>query len=351
MRKANFLSILVVTLLLFSLFSNGIIIIGPLVKIVGAVDITTYQDTNTTINVTVFSNLPIINWYDFQNSTNTSKMNDKIDVEEQYKFRINVTSDQNWSDIDYVNITSWFDNGSEANTYNSTLGGNLNMKLQYENTTGNANWTLIWPDDEVGFNDADCVESVIDENTHNLTFVFTPRNQTRYAPAPLGWNTSTGHNDNWSWNFNITVDDDDNYSAWVENEYGVYMYSHITQTTESPSGTGVPGENNIELAPHTNVTTKCNANFTLSTDVANLSDGLGNFIQNTSLSAAGGDLSKTNFSGIGPLYIYGNTTAYKNHLINDYANTAEITYYVNISWGTISGNYSSTVTYSLNGET
>lgn len=353
MVKAKILPIVAVTLLFLSLFTNGIIIMGPLVKLAGALDITTYQDTNTTINVTVYSNEPLINWYDFQNSSDVSKMNDKIDVEEQYKFCINITSDQNWSDIDYINITAWFDNGSEATTYNQSghHGGNRNLWLQYENTTGNANWNLIWPDDEVGFNSADCSDTIVDANTHNLSFVFTPRNQTRYAPVPLGWNYTAGHNDNWSWNFNITVDDDDGYSNYAENEYGVYMYSHITQTTENPSGSGVPGQNNIELAPHTNVTTKCNANFSLSTEIANLSNGAGQYIQNTSLSAAGGDLSKTNFSGIGPLYIYGGASTYKDHLVNGNDNTVEITYWVNISLGTVSGNYSETVTYTLNGET
>lgn len=351
MRKANFLSIIVVTLLFLSLFTNGIIILGPLVKIVNAADITTYQDTNTTINVTVYSNEPLINWYDFRDSIDASKMNDKIDVEQQYKFCINATSDQGWANIDYINITAWYDNGSEATTYNSTAGGNLNMKLQYENTTGSANWNLIWPDNEVGFDSGDCSDVIIDANTHNLTFVFTPRNQTRYASAPGGWNTTAGHNDLWSWNFNITVEDADGYSNYASDEYGVYMYVRITQTTENPSGSGVPGQNNIELAPHTNVTTQCNANFSLSTEIANLSDGAGHYIQNTSLSAAGGDLSKTNFSGIGPLYIYGSQSTYKNHLLNGVDNNVEITYWVNITMGTVSGNYTSTVTYTLNGET
>jgi len=329
------------------------IIIFPIVKISEAVDITSWSDTNTTINVTVETPEPIINWYDFQNSTSISKLNTWIDVEEQYKFCINITSDQGWNDIDYINITAWYDNGSESTTYNNSgnLGGNLNMLLQYENTTGVANWNMLWPDDEVNFNAGNCIENVIDANTHNLTFVFTPRNQTRYAPGDGGWDINAGHNDTKSWNFNITVEDSSGYYSYEIDEYGVYMYSHITQVTDNPYGVGAPGQSNIQLSPNATVTTQCNANYSLSTNFPNLTrSGGGYWILNTSLSAAGGNLSRTNFDGINPLYIWGTLTTYRPHLNNTYDDSVDITYWVNITIGTLPGNYSSTITYTLTGE-
>ena len=356
MGKRRTLVAIVVALLFFSAFTNGIIIMIPLVKIAEAADITTYSDTNTTINVTVLTLEPIINWYDFQNSTNASKLNTWIDVEEQYKFCINITSDQGWADVDYINITAWYDNGSEATTYNQTgatnnHGGNKNMWLQYENTTGTANWSLLWPDDEVNFNSGDCIDTIIDADTHNLTFVFTPRNQTRYAPADGGWDTTAGYNDTKTWNFNITAEDASGYKSYEINEYGIYMYSHITQVTESPSGSGNPGQNDLQLSPNAAVTTQCNANYSLSTDIPNLTrSGGGYWILNTSLSAAGGNLSRTNFDGNNPLYLWGTAATYRPHLNNTYANTTTVTYWVNISGGTLSGNYSSTITYTIKGE-
>jgi hypothetical protein len=354
------LSILVVTLVFLSLLTNGMLIMFPLVRIAEAADITSWTDTNTSINVTVYSNEPVINWYDFQNSSSVSKLNQQIDVEEQYKFCINVTSDQGWANIDYINITAWYDNNSEATVYNQSggtenLGGNLNMFLQYENETGNANWTMLWPDDEVIFYDTSCTEVNISSTTYNLTFIFKPRNQTRYAPGDGGWGGGTGYNDLKSWNFNITVDDADGYEGYADdlsNEYGYYMYTHIKQVTDNPAGTGVPGQNDIELFPHANVTTKCNANYSLYTNVTNLSRvGGGDWIENTSLSAAGGNITRTNFSGTAPLYIWGTAATYRPHLADNASDIVEITYWVNLTAPLLSGYYNGTVTYVINGDT
>jgi hypothetical protein len=336
---------LLVVLLLLSVFSDGEIIKLPIAK---AVDITTWSDTNTSINVTVERVEPVINWYDLQNATGVSKLNDRIDVEEEYKFCINITSDQGWADVDFINITAWFDNGSESSTYNQTLGGNLNMFLQYENTTGTAVYRLIWPDDEVI--KGSFTEVVIDENTHNLTFSFTPRYQVRYAPGDGSWDPNPGHNDTRSWNFNITVKDSSGNSDSVENEYGIYMYTQITQCLENPSGSGAPGENDVALSPQTNVTTRCNANYSLSTNLPNLTDGMGNYIDNTSISVEGGDLPRTNFDGTNPLYLYGSATSYRNHLRNTIQDSVYVQYWVNISLGIPPGNYTATVTYTINGE-
>jgi hypothetical protein len=343
-------SVTVVVMLLFlSVFTNGTVVVLPIVKIAEAVDIITWSDTNTTINVTVERIEPRINWYDFQNSTNVSKLNSRIDVEEEYKFCVDITSDQGWSDIDYINITAWFDNGTESSTYNQTEGGNLNMFLQYENTTGVAQFRLLWPDDEVIL--GSLAETVVDANTHNLTFSFTPRYQVRYAPGDGAWDTVAGHNDSWSWNFNITVTDASGNSDYAEDEYGVYMFSQIRQCLENPSGSGSPGENDIVLSPQTNVTTRCNANYSLFTNLPNLTDGMGNYIQNTSISAEGGNLPRTNFDGSNPLYLYGSASTYRNHLNNTIQDSVYVQYWVNLSIGVLPGNYSATVTYTITGET
>lgn len=348
MNRKKTISILVLITLFISFFTN-IIFIGP-IHLAEALDITTYTDTNTTLNITVYNNEPQINWYDLQNSTGSSKLNvnERLDINEEYIFIINVTSDQGWADIEYINITSWFDNGNDASTYNQTAGGNINMYLQYDNSTEVASYNMLWPDDEV--TKGAMTETVIDANTHNISLRFTPSYQVRYAPGDGAWNTSAGHNDLWTWNFNISIADDDGYNNSATSEYGVYMYSQITQTTESPSGTGTPGQNDITLNPHTNVTTRCNANYSLSTNLPNLTDGLGNYIQNSSISAQGGSLGRTNFPGNGPLYIYGGAASYRNHLVNTFEDTVEVIYWANITMGTIAGDYSSTVTYILNGE-
>jgi hypothetical protein len=351
------LSIFVVLLLIISVLSNGMIVMMPLIKIVEAADIPSWTDTNTTINVTVILDEPVINWYDFQNATDVSKLNEQVDIEQQYKFRMNITSYQGWGNIKFINITAWHDNGSEATVYNQTgadnnHGGNRNMILQYENSSGtgeSAVWRLIWPDDEVGFNSADCSDIDIDTNTHNLTFVFTPGNQTRYAPDPT--NTASGYNDLWSWNFNITAEDNESYIDYKNNEYGIFMYSHISQVTDNPTATGVPGQSDIQLSPNATITTQCNTNYTLTTEVPNLSRTAGgDWIDNKSLYAAGGNLSKTNYSGFGPLYIWGTATTYRPHENDTVDESTIVDYWVDIDVGTLQGYYEATVTYTINGQ-
>ena len=131
MGKRKIVATMCIVALFLSLFTHGMIIICPIVKIVGAGDVTTWSDTNSSLNVTVNVAVPTINFYDFQNSSGTSKLDNRIDVAEEYKFILNVTDLQGWSDIGYINITAWYDNGSEANGYNDSIGGNLNMFLQY----------------------------------------------------------------------------------------------------------------------------------------------------------------------------------------------------------------------------
>ncbi|RLF29433.1 MAG: hypothetical protein DRJ99_03565, partial [Thermoplasmata archaeon] len=118
---------------------------------------------------TVVNKVPAINSYDLRNSTG-SKLNDAtglLDVNREYYFIINVTDGNGWSDIQYINITAWYDNGTDPGEYNQTgnLGGNLNMFIQYENTTGTANFTMIWPKNEAELVLANCSETIVNSTT------------------------------------------------------------------------------------------------------------------------------------------------------------------------------------------
>ena len=140
-RRKKVYSSLVIFILVFSIFSH-VSLFGPMIMIISADpgDVSDSYYNATTLNVTVLQLEPRINWYRLENSTGANLTNEQIDVNQEYYFIINISSDQGWADIDYINITAWHDLGSEANTYNSTLGGNINMWLQYENETGIANW-------------------------------------------------------------------------------------------------------------------------------------------------------------------------------------------------------------------
>jgi len=190
------------------------------------------------------SSSPVINFYNLMNSTG-SKLNNAtglLDVNNEYYFTIKITDSNGWMDIDYIEIKAWYDNGSESTTYNQTQGGNLNMHLQYENTTGTASFNLLWPDDEVQIIFGNCTENIINETTGIINISFKPRSQVRWASSNDTWNTAQNTtNDPYSWNFNITVIDSSGLKAWKKDEYGIYKFTSILPNQDWVNVIAPPG--------------------------------------------------------------------------------------------------------------
>jgi hypothetical protein len=173
---------------------------------------------------------PVINSYDLRNISG-SKLNNAtglLDVNNEYYFTINVTAKYGWIYLDYIEIKAWYDQGSEGSSYNQTAGGNLNMYLRYENISGNANFTLLWPDDEMQIIGGNCSETFINSTTRIVNISFKPLNQTRWASSNNTWDTTKNStNDPFSWNFNITAIDASGLKSWKRDEYGVYKFATI----------------------------------------------------------------------------------------------------------------------------
>jgi len=375
MGKERILSIFIIILLVVSLFTNTSLF-EPLIMFSKADpgNINESWHNETTLNVTVLQLQPRINWYDFQynqSGTWVSRLNAQIDVNNsaEYRFIVNVSSDQGWDDIDYINITAWFDNGTEATTYNQTAGGNINLFLQYENATGSANWTLRWPDDGITFNSADCTESNETDPTgspgntecHNLSFPFIPSYQIRYAPGDGAWDTTAGHNDTWSWNFNITVEDQSGYKSYDNptvgetiDEFGVYSYTEIV-SVGWPTITGNPGTTAIADSNIT-IETRSNGNYSLSVDLDQLNHTTHPTanMSNTTVSLRGGNLtSVTPFPGTEPLYLWGtNGSTYQGAESNGTSlTTNDVEYRCTIPLAQLPGDYNATIYYHLRTQT
>ena len=299
-RKTRIISLITIGLLIVTFFSNSIPI-KFLTFDVEAGDISSAWYNSTTLNVTILHFEPVINWYDFQyndSGTWVSKLNQQIDVDNtsEYRLIVNISSDQGWDDIDYINITAWHDKGSENTIYNETLGGNINMKMQYINTTGTPSFVFNWPNFEVTF--IEWNENTVQNpyglagitETKNLTFTFIPGYQFRYAHGPIGgWNTSketylfgsswTNLNNIWSWNFNISVTDSgENNSnnvltSWATDEFGVYSYTEIV-SAGWPYLVGDPGQNvsvnDVGCSGNISLKTRSNGNYSLSVNVSDL---------------------------------------------------------------------------------
>jgi len=237
--------------------------------------------TNQTYNFTTMPPLaPEINSYDLLNLSG-SKLNSAtglIDVNNTYHFTVNITDSSGWQYIQYINITAWYDNGSEATIYNQSgnIGGNLNMFLQYENTSGSASFSMKWPDNEAELILVNCTETLFNSTTHIINISFKPLWQMRYSPHAGGWNADSGFNDLYSWNFEINVTDTVGNHDNAENEFGIYRYTYVDPTSNWVGVSAVvPGANTDTNIVSINYTSNYDFNMTvwLTGNLTNVSSG------------------------------------------------------------------------------
>jgi len=219
--------------------------------------------TNETYSFSMHQFTPTINSFILQNQTGSKLDNQtgSLTCLEKYTFLINITDKNGWGDIDCINLTCWFDHGDDNNRYNETLGENLNMFLQYENTTGMGIFRMRWPDDEVIFSSSNCSETIINETTRIINISFTPNKQMRYAVSNNTWNIASDiFNDPYSWNVNCSVNDTQNNQVTIKSEYGVGWYAKI-EATELVEITGAPGM--IVNSTIMTITYSCNSAYHL----------------------------------------------------------------------------------------
>ena len=222
-------------------------------------------DTNKTIaENTLYP--PIINSYNLLNNTG-SKLNNAtglLDINTEYYFTIDVTDYYGWENIAYIDITSWYDNGDDNAVYNQTLGGNLNMFLRYENTSGVANFRMLWPDDEAQIILANCNERIINSNTRVVNISFKILNQVRWASSNDSWDaTQNVYNDPYSWNFKITVLDEADGSSWKIGEYGVYKFTSVYTSKDWVDVYALPGFSDTSNVVTVTYSSNYNFNMTL----------------------------------------------------------------------------------------
>ncbi len=369
-RRKKIYSSLLVSVFVISIFSH-VFLFGPMVMVSRADpgDVSDSYYNATTLNVTVLQLEPRINWYDLQNATGASFLNAQLDVNQNYYFRVNISSDQGWADIEYIWIRAWADLGTDPGSFNGSLGGNINLNLTYDNSTETASAFMAWPNNnseatfigwsEVNVTGSDPGGSPGYTNTYNITFIWRPSYQFRYTPDPT--DPAPGFNDTWSWNFNITVLDDDGYYSYNNpivgetiNEFGIYSYTEIV-SAGWPVIVGNPGDTPAYNNSYIAIETRSNGNYSFSVNVTNLTHKLNPtyFIQNTSILTAGGELSPlTLFPGNAPQYYYGGVATFTAALNNSSSlSTNDVEWAVNIPSGQFPGDYNASIYYHLRTQT
>lgn len=383
-RKKTLASLVIIMLIFTFLMS------GPLSNIIqksfvyntkGAGSSSSWHNS-TWLNVTIEAKRPRILWYDFQKCTNTSfdgftdrdnqtwssKRNNMTETDNDtwYRFIINISSDQGWDNIEYINITGWHDNGSleTGDGYNtsSNKGANRNFRLQYDNTSNStAYYNITYPKNNSELTKGGFLEYNVTDalgigttHTHNLSFIFKPGYQFRYAPGPgesQGWTNHTvsntggqasgdGYNGNtycweslnntWSWNFNITVSncgegwEENSYSSWVNDEFGIYAYTEIVSAGDAAIQGAPGGRYSTNSSSHFNqvtyggdgnshnvtVQTRSNGNYSMTVNVSDLKHVADSSItlDNDTIYVRGGNRTTSlNFSDNGQsvIFLYG----------------------------------------------
>lgn len=338
--------------MVFSNMSSNSVFFNPFISMGSANANTNFSWHNESfLNVTVESKSPRILWYDFQVCTDEgfdggwtddidsanweSRRNNMTEVDNNtwYRFIINISSDQGWENIQYINISGWHDDGSDADVagsldgeggYNRSdnRGANRNFFMYYENISGTAYFNLTYPTNNTEITIGNFSERNVTDllgiegqtETRNISFVFKPGYQFRYAPGPGssgswvesivqnnkgmpygdGYDPVTGNwesfDNPWSWNFNITVenqalrwtDEADSFKSWVNDEFGVYPYTEIL-SADNAYIFGAPGERhstngsswynileNSGNSQNVTVNTRSNGNYSMTVNLSDL---------------------------------------------------------------------------------
>jgi hypothetical protein len=296
---------------------------------------------------------PVINSYDLRNNTG-SKLNNAtglLDVNSEYYFTINVTAKYGWVYVDYIDIKTWYDQGQETSSYNQTVGGNLNMYLRYENVTGSARFSLLWPNDEVQIISRNCTQTVVNGTTRVIKISFKPLSQTRWACSNNTWDTTRNTtNDLYSWNFNITVIDTSGLKSWRRDEYGVYKFASILPEKNWVDVRAPPGYNATTNV--VNITYSSNYDYNISIyfeeNLTNTSSGDILPIANNVYICANADLNDDittdmMFSGIREVNAVNIITTSGIFHKNNSSQFVHVQFNVYIPFGTIHGEYTTHV--------
>ena len=323
----------------YEFYSIGVDNVGNVESAPSTADAECYYNPN---------NPPIINSIDLRNDTGSKLDSDQmIDVNKEYYFLINVTDPDGWDDINYINITAWYDNGNESSYYNQTAGGNLNLFLQYKNTTGTAEYKLLWPDDEAELILTNCSETIINSTTREIKISFKPRSQFRYAPGDGVWDATQNVTDDlYSWNVNVTVEDNSSARSWMKGEFGVYRYVNIEVPSNWIGVEALPGS--YDDSNVVTITFSSNYDYILSlwfsTELVNQSTGSvipisGNVYALSDADPDDDITTDTTFSGTGESNAIEIINASGTFKPDGVSQSVNVQFRVYIPFGTLSGTY------------
>ena len=321
----------------------ALLVLFPVGNVMAA-DVGNYTDSNTSITCTVNQG-PVVHGYGLLNAASTNVTNNMLDVRTEYHFYAVVNQSSGWSDMEYVNITAWYDNNNDsAYNYNVTAGENLNFKLVYDNTTGTASISSAYGN----VLNVHGTEDIVDTYTHNISIYFTMDYQMRHAPGDGTWNTGPGWNDASSWNFRINATSKGGY-ATRDDEFGIYKYTYVSATGD-PSVSTAPGTDHSAnvMSPSQSLAFRTNDAFRLNVTISDLTSGSDTLTSdNVWIKTTTFPLTQFPTSGGATLVLYGASGAGNYHAAYDSGSEESdtATWSIDVPLGTAVGTYTTGVTY------
>jgi hypothetical protein len=225
------------------------------------------------------------------------------------------------------------------------------MFLQYENTSGTANYKMLWPDNEAKIIQGKCSETIINSTTRIINITFKPLSQVRWGGGDGEWDAvQNSYNDIYSWNFNITVND--NYGKYDTkiDEYGLHKFTSISPSENWIDVIASPGfsdSSNIVTVTYSsnydfNMTIYFEENLTNSSlgkniPIENNVDILANTDPNDDIST---DVTFLGIGEINAVDIFNNSGIFNNNNVNQ---TVDVQFEVYIPFGTFGAVYTSRV--------
>lgn len=324
--------------------------------------------------------IDILPFVDDRNLTNRQADVNTLGVGNITYFMINVSLDIATGgvfDLESVNVTAWFDNGTETDYSWRYVDlavprnyPNRNITLNYSFNLGQM-FKIYPPTNEVSIAGLAPSFGYVSANTTEIALPFRWGPNIRWGPGDGAWNAAPGWNDLDSWNFKcrVKLDAGGNFDGWARTwhsaEFGTYKYTSFS-VTGSPSTTQAPGSGWREFlaSPDQEVTYTSNAPFNITANITQLKrTGSLNYLGSENLAidgerlfpykpfwdAPGGNI------GDGYNFIAGaNGTGYSSYA---YINTGnfnltnsgptEIEWYAKVPVGTLEGTYTAKITWRL----
>jgi len=305
------------------------------------------------------SDAPYISSFSFLNDTGVDKNNTLVDPGMAYNISVVIEDNNGWSDIEWVNVTLWYDNGDDASEYNDTAGANLNYFFSYNQD--NDTFFVHWPTtgELTGADNGTSSNWTLNATSNRLNFIFTPGKQFRRAPGDGAWDTASGYNDLFSWNYAINATDAAGDSHEVGGEFGVYSFTELYVDDTTPYASGNPGG----WAAATPITMRESSNEAYYMNISlggNLSRGdwVPDYIEVFNVNVSGGEVTGLdtggntffNVTSADPFAWNDLSKSVKNTGVQISGNSQEVTdltFRIYIPMGTVGGSYRTEITWTL----